>query len=218
MKVNLAYRLGLNVFVAAGPCSVCKAADSDLAGDHAIACGGQGERIMRHNNMRDVLFQTAVQAGLCPAREERALIPGKNCRPADVFLPNWKNGKDVCLDITVVSSLQQGLVAKAAETPGAALNHALQRKNSQSLEDCVREGLEFLAVPVEALGGFHSQSVEVVQRLGRQLARQTAGDETIVINHLFQRLSLSLMKSNSALITSRQPSFTSAIIDGDRDT
>ena len=70
----------------------------------------------------------------------------------------------------MVSSLQQALVAKAADDPGAALAHALQRKDSQSKEDCTREGLEFLAIPVEVLGGFHTQSLEVVQRLGRQVA------------------------------------------------
>ena len=218
MKVSLSYRLGLNVFAVAGPCGACVTMNSDRLGDHAIACGSQGERILRHNSMRDILFQTALQAGLCPAKEEQALIPGKNYRPADVFLPNWRNGRSTCVDITIVSSLQQALVEKAADSPGAALEHALQRKNNQSKEDCEREGLEFLAMPVEVLGGFAKQSVEVVERLGRQLARQTGGDISKVINHLFQRLSIILMKYNSALITSRNPTFPNEMIDGDRET
>ena len=76
MKVNLAYRLGLKVFVTAGQCISCSA-DSDATGDHAISCGGQGERIMRHNSMRDVLYQTAVQAGLCPDKRRLHSSLGK---------------------------------------------------------------------------------------------------------------------------------------------
>ena len=98
-------------------------------------------------------FKTALQTGLCPTKEEQALIPGKSLRPADAYIPHWQNGKDTCLDITVVSSLQQALVKKAADTPGAALVHVMQRKNIQSKDSCAKEGLEFLALPLEVLGG-----------------------------------------------------------------
>ena len=139
-------------------------------------------------------------------------------RPADVFLPNWTNGKDTCLDITVISSLQQALVDRAAENSGAALDHALQRKNRQSKEDCAKEGLEFIALPVEALGGLHRQTIDVIHKLGQQLARQASGDEALVTNHLFQHLSIMLVKANSALITSRTPSHSPEYIDGDRES
>ena len=105
LKVNLHYRLGLPVFPHSGQCSVC-GGESNALGDHAIACGGQGERIMRHNDLRDILFNTASKAWLHPAKEEQALLPGTHCRPADVFLPHWSSGRDTALDITVVSSLQ----------------------------------------------------------------------------------------------------------------
>ena len=70
---------------------------------------------------------------------------------------------------------------------------------------------------MELLGGFAAQTVEVVNRLGKQLARQTARDEALVTHHLYQRLSITLMKANSALITSRSPTNIPGTIDGDRD-
>ena len=118
---------------------------------------------------------------------------------------HWHNGLDAALDITVISSLQHSLVAKVAEDPLEALTHAMTRKNNQSLEDCAKEGIKFFAVPLEALGGFSTQSVEIVSRLAKQLARHTSRDESEVINHLFQRLSVMLMKANAALFTSRIP-------------
>ena len=68
------YRLGLPVFNTEGPCPACLR-PSDTLGDHALCCGTGGERISRHNNLRDALFNTAVAAGLGPVREERFLLP-----------------------------------------------------------------------------------------------------------------------------------------------
>ena len=101
-QVSLKYHLGLPVFSGEGICPAC-GKSSDALGDHAVGCGGEGERISRHNALRDALFQAASQAALGPSKEESALIPGSNCRPADVFLRGFENGMDCALDVTVVS-------------------------------------------------------------------------------------------------------------------
>ena len=44
-----------------------------------------------------------------------------------------------------------------------------------------------------------------VQKLGRALARQSGEDEDQTVRHLFQKLSLLLMKGNSALLINRVP-------------
>ena len=216
-RVSARYRLGLPVFSTKGPCVACKKQESDQLADHAIACGMEGERIGRHNRLRDLLFQVSSQAALSPVREERALLPGRDSRPADVLLPSWFQGLDTALDVTVVSPLQQALVAKAAEHPGAALTHAYERKNRQSFEDCKTQGIHFQPLPVETLGGWHTQAVSVIKKLGRQLARQTGKEDSEVIAHTFQRLSILLMKGNSALILNRVPSHPPPHIDGEKD-
>ena len=126
-------------------------------------------------------------------REDRTLLPGKDSRPADVLLPSWFQGHDTALDVTVVSPLQQALLSKAADTAGAALSHAFDRKNRQSLEDCRAQGIHFIPLPVETLGGWHPQAVSVKKKLGIQLARQTGKEDSEVIFHTFQRLSILLM-------------------------
>ena len=72
--VSVNYRLGMNIFSTIGKCTACLLL-SDLRGDHAILCGYEGERISRHNHLRNALFKTAVQACVGPTREGRALIP-----------------------------------------------------------------------------------------------------------------------------------------------
>ena len=114
------YRLGLAVFDQAGPCPACLK-QSDVLGDHAMCCGTGGERIARHNHLRDAIFDTAAAAGLGPVKEGRFLLPGCDRRPADVLLHNWAQGRDAALDVTVVTPMRQDLVEEAASTPGHVL-------------------------------------------------------------------------------------------------
>ena len=93
------YRLGLKVYDRDGPCPACLR-NSDSLGDHAMSCGTGGERISRHNHLRDALYETAVAAGLGPTKEGRFLLPGADRRPADILVPNWAGGRDAALDVT----------------------------------------------------------------------------------------------------------------------
>ena len=57
----------------------------------------------------------------------------------------------------------------------------------------------------DTLGGWHGVAVEQVKKLGRALARQSGEDEDQTVRHLFQKLSLLLMRGNSALLVNRVP-------------
>ena len=84
------YRLGLRVFQSEGECPMDRCgAHSDAFGDHAIGCGLNGERIDRHNHIRDAVFSAASEAMLGPVR------------PADVYIPYWTQVKPTAIDVTV---------------------------------------------------------------------------------------------------------------------
>ena len=77
---------------------------ADSFGDHQVNCGGNGDRIHRHDSIHDALFSAAQSAALAPRKELPSLIPGcTTSRPADVFLPNSVEGKPATLDIHVIS-------------------------------------------------------------------------------------------------------------------
>ena len=69
---------------------------------------------------------------------------------------------------------------------------------------------------METLGGFHKVAVEQVRRIGAAVARNQGSDERVATRQLFQRLSLTLMRGNAALIVGRRPDvdFASAVVDG----
>ena len=129
------YRLGCQVYEEEGPCPACLQV-SDVFGDHALCCGHGGERITRHNQLRDHLHQLAASAALGPSKESRFLLPGQDRRPADVFIPNWAAGLDAALDITVVNPLQSFTVAEASATPG----HALEWRYGTKMDGAAEEG------------------------------------------------------------------------------
>ena len=119
------YRLGVRVYHESGPCPAC-GEDSDTFGDHAVGCGKEGERVFRHNILRDAIHQTAKQASLAPAKEQSALLPGSQAKPGDIFIPGWANGRDAALDVTVVTSLQTELVMRVAAEVGSAASRRHQ--------------------------------------------------------------------------------------------
>ena len=53
-----------------------------------------------------------------------------------------------------------------------------------------------------------------LRKLGSALARQTGQEEGVAISHIFQKLSVLLIKGNSAMISNREPGLLSSSIDG----
>ena len=108
-------------------CLICLRAVNQF-GDHQVGCGGNGDRIHRHDSIRDALFSAAQTAALAPRKEVLSLIPSTRSRPADIFFPIWQRGQPAALDVTVISTLQQCIVEGAAVTQGYALAVGEERK------------------------------------------------------------------------------------------
>ena len=207
------YRLGCELYDREGPCPACLQ-PSDRLGDHALCCGQWGERIARHNAIRDHVYSMAATAVLNPVKEGRFILPGVDRRPADIYLPSWAEGRDAALDVTVINPLQQATVAEAAVTPGHSLSVAFDRKMRGAADDCARQGVSFIPMAFESLGGWHKTAEQQVKRLAQAVARQTGRDESECCSQATSRLSLLLMKGNAAILANRIPAAPAAVIDG----
>ena len=144
-------------------------------------------------------YQTCTSAYLFDT-----LVTGK-ARPGDVFIRRWSDGKDAALDVTVTSPLASSNLADATACPGGALEKAYDRKMRDTADACRQQGLVFLPIALETLGGMHHLAVNQLKRLGAALARHTGSDEREVVSQLMQKISLHLMRGNAAMITSRRP-------------
>ena len=105
--------------------------------------------------------------------------------------------------MTVTSPLSPSNVAGAAAQAGASLAKACQRKVRDTAEACRREGFVFLPFALETLGGLHTGAVNQVKQLATALARCKGSEEGEVTSQLFGRLSLTLMRGNALMLSTR---------------
>ena len=87
-----------------------------------------GERIARHNQLRDAIFQVAQTANLAPLKETRALLPSMDSCPADVLIPRFSSGRDTAYDVTVINPLRRDYIEGSAENPGYGVQQAYKTK------------------------------------------------------------------------------------------
>ena len=48
----------------------------DSYGDHALVCGCKGDRTIRHNRFRNVMYEEALRGGMVVEKEKANLLPG----------------------------------------------------------------------------------------------------------------------------------------------
>ena len=201
----LRYWLGVPLHSSPYSCPECHST-ADKFGDHQVGCGGNGDRIVRHNAIRDVLFSAAQSAALGPVREASSMISNSQSRPADVLLPTWHHGRPAALDVHVISPLQDATLHEAATTPGHALQVGTQRKLNSHLSACRSAGMDFIPMVTETLGGLSDDFIHMVRALGKSIAqRANPRDSTISTSQLFHRIAVTLWRGNAALWLNRQP-------------
>ena len=200
----LRYWLGVPLHSSPYSCPECHNT-ADPFGDHQVGCGGNGDRITRHNAIRDVVFSAAQSAALALSKEMPSLIADSLSRPADVFLPTWSRGRPAALDVHVISPLQQRTLGEAASTPGHALQVGVQRKLTSHLSACRSAGVDFIPIVMETLGGLAEDSIATLRSLGKAIAQRVGSDTSVTTKQLFHRSAIALWRGNATLWLHRQP-------------
>ena len=127
----------------------------------------------------------------------------------------WIRGKDVALDITVISPLQKSLIKSAATHPGSALDTAYERKMRSHHAACQANNVLFIPLAIETLGGWHSESANTIKRIQKSVALSSQRDQSGAEKHIFEKLAVSLQRTQANMILSRQSIFPPCHIDGD---
>ena len=133
---------------------------------------------------------------------------------AIILLSGWAGGRDAALDVTVVHPLQDATWARAAAEPGYALSYAYNNKMRVTADLCDQQGIAFIPVVAESMGGWHRVALEQLKKLGSALARHTGQEEGETVSHLMTRASVLLQKGLSALLLNRIPGHPAPDVGG----
>ena len=160
--------------------------------------------IFRHDTIRDAIFDEAKYAGLSPVKEARSLIQNSRSRPGDFFLQNWR-GRQTAFDIAVTSPLSNSSLPRSCATAGAALESMINLKMNKHFRACQANGVHFIPLVVETLGGWDKDALHHLQAISRLTSARNSSNGSTVTRHFFQRLSVLLQRANAALIATRAP-------------
>ena len=134
------------------------------------------------------------------AFSEQDSRPGAR-RPADVYIPRWRLGPPAAWDFAVTSGLRLGLRADAAITDGITSRYEdLKCSHQDTRAECAAQGITFLPMVVEAVGGGWGKMARCVwSELAKNSALATGELETASTCAIMlqQRLSMVLQRENA---------------------
>ena len=201
-------------------CPLCDGT-ADKYGDHARVCPCGGDRVKRHNELRNLLAARAKAAGLQPEIEKANLLPPRpelqggvedgsavsgGRRPADVWVPHWNLHGPAAFDLAVTSGLRQGhLAASVADGARATQDYEVRKCHYQdTLQTCTSEGLQFFALVVEACArGWGPTAVRTWRLLADALSARSSEGRAAESQRLFQSFGIVLPRENARAVLRR---------------
>ena len=224
-RIMVRLRLRLPVADSDLACPLCDGT-ADRYGDHARACPCGGDRVKRHNHLRNLLAARAKTAGLQPEVEKANLLPPRpehqggaedgsphvvhqpasQRRPADVWVPNWNLHGPAAFDLAVTSGLRQGQLAHSIADGGRATLDYEQRKcqHLNTWQACATEGLQFLPLVVEGCaGGWGPTASKTWQLLAAALSSRSGEGASVELQRMLQSFSIALQRENARAVLRR---------------
>lgn len=197
----------------------------DRYADHCLICAFGGDRIKRHNLIRNEVYYFCNGAGLNPELErpgilqQRLLVgasyenggnrdPNSNRRPADVYLPKWRRGNPAALDFAITSGLRSDIVLRSAEdgTIATKVYENTKRSHLDTEVLCREQGITFIPIIGEADGGgWGPEAHKCWNELAKQKAIISGEQVPTVVSKLLQSLGLIIHRENARSILRRSP-------------
>ena len=173
-RIAVAYRLGVPVLSEETPCPLCMQ-PINVLGDHATCCAKEGDIIIRHNSLRNLVNSIATDAQLSPVMEKKGILGHTSGRrPGDVTLEQWAEGKGLAIDVAVTSPLTKSSVRLVHPSEEYAAKH------KHAKYDVSFQGTEYLfsAMVFETVGAVNTDGEEVLKQLFRFAAKRLGREFT----------------------------------------
>jgi len=205
-RTAILYRLGLPVLNGETPCPLC-VQTINIYGDHATCCANNGDLIIRHNAIRNLVNSIATDGILSPVMEKKGILGvTSGRRPGDVSIPDWSGSGPLAIDVAVTSPLTKS----AVRLPSPCEDYALTKKHAKYDASFEGSNYSFCAMVFETFGALNSEGEEVLRQMFRFAAKHLGKEFTSYCSRAWARVSCALQKSVAQTILNR--------IDGNRES
>ena len=189
----------------------------DTFGDHALTCVCKGDRTVRHNAIRDIVYEEAIGAGVAAEREKAGLLPARpvedgvgftDChrRPADAWLPRSPGTTNEALDFACTSGMRADFMDRSAADGGcvfAAYEHH-KRSYKDTEKECSQVGIKFIPMIIESHGGGWSPLARaILDRLARRQSAAWSEHQEPASLRIAQRIACTLQRENARAVLRR---------------
>ena len=204
MQWGIKWWLGLPLTPELGVCAYCP--DKALDAHHAVTCKFGGDVVARRNALRNAFFDFCKRALLNPKLEAGAGLGHERrlTRPADILIPSWSNGdKPAAIDVSITSLLKSNILSEAGVVAGAAARQTEERKHTCNDTICSELGWKCVPLVVETFGAWGRTAGQFFGELTSRLAAQSHSSKTTMLNNIYGRLSLILVRANARAFNAR---------------
>ena len=143
-----------------------------------------------------MLYTTLHRAGLSAHLEEGSswsIEKPKSC-PADILVANWDRGFSVAFDVSPLYPLH---IVEAGISPGAAAKATEECKHRNNDAKCEELGWRCIPMVVESYGCWGTEARQALSQLASRLAVRTNTYKSQMLNSLYGRLNLTLIRCNA---------------------
>ena len=187
-------------------CPFCPTTALDPLGHYAVTCRHGGDVVIRHNRLRDEVFDLCRRAHLSVSVERGHSLTRDlaHTRPADILIAGWDRGKPAALDLTITSPLCSAILSESCHQASAAALAAEARKLHSNGSKCQELGWSCIPLAVETYGNWGKEAHDTFSRLASYLAIHQSSPKPAVVAEIYGRLNIALVRSIARAILARE--------------
>jgi len=154
------------------------------------------QKCARHQVLNDIIWQSLGSASIPATKEPSGLVRQDGKRSDGLTLIPRQGEKSLAWGVTVVTTLAQSYVDRAATVVGMVAELAAERKLMKYSN--LQTNPIFKPIAVENFGAFCSSSSDFISDLGHKTS-SVSGEERET-SFLFQRLSVAFQRFNAVIL------------------
>jgi len=174
----------------------------DLLGDHPLCCKKSGDRITRHNRLRNLVYKLADTGLLAPEMEKLGILgvtDKTRRRPGDVSIRNWSFRRGLAIDVAVICPLAESHLGKLEPCE----SYAQHEKIDRYADAFVHSDYDFAPVIFETSGALNKEGETVLKQIIRFASKREGITHTIFASSAWARLSCCVQAASAQQILNR---------------